>query len=284
MLFREATPEDHDDVRDLCAHIWTERDSEYLDRVYPGWIQGDRKHTVVGVEDDRVVAIAQGVMLSSDEAWFQGLRVHPDVREQGVASQVLDRLNAWAVDSGATVSRNWVYSWNGAGMGISRSLGFQPATSFRWARPEPTADGNVEEIDRDPDEAWSIWSESDARDAFGGLALDRGESWALSRCTREDVHAADPIVVTEGPGRAMTYRAITFEREDTTTAVYAVSAWDHPAAAAALFDAIAIDANEIGANAIRVPVPEDPTLVSDTALARVGFDPEPHFIFEKRLT
>lgn len=283
MHIRQATRDDHEAVRELCASIWPNRDAEYLDRVYPSWIEGEHKHTCVAIDNDRLVGIVQGVMLTSQEAWLQGLRVDPESRGAGVATRLLDRVHDWARSTGANVTRIWVYSWNAAGMGIARSQGYTPVTSFRWARPEPTNGTVHDTVSTDTDTAWSIWTESGAREGFGGLSLDRNESWALSTCSRASLDACEPIVVETAAGRAMSPWTRTIERNRTSIAVYGMSAWEDATAAGALFSAIAADAYARSADSTRVPVLESPHRVSDAALARVPFDPEPHFIFQRSL-
>lgn len=285
-VLREASRADHDAVRELCAAVWPDRDIEYLDRIFPEWVEGERKHTLVATEDDRVIGINQCVLLSDREAWLQGMRVHPDARGDGVGSSLVERLVSWARDQGAIVARNLVYSWNTAGMGHSRALGFEPATSFRWARPTPV-DGPVPDTVREDGRlAWQAWIGSDHRAWFEGLSFDREESWALSECTPGALagEGASLALVQDGlAGMAARGRQYEHESEETTGLEYATAAWRDPEAAETLFAAIARDAAREGVDEVRVPIPETPQHVSDVSACRVPLDNEPHFVFEMDL-
>lgn len=283
MDVRRATREDYDEVRELCDAIWPDRDVEYIDRVYPDWIVGEQKRTLVATTDTRIVGLVQGVRLSADEAWYQGLRVHPDVQGEGVASRLFDMLDSWAADGGATVVRCWVYSWNDAGMGLMRSLGFDAVTSFRWARPEPVAGPIPASVSRDPAHAWAIWNESEARAMFDGLSLDRTEQWALSTCTRQDIEADEPLSISEGEAKAMTYVARAAEHNGSVQLVYATAAWNRLSASRTLFRAINAHGASRGADEIRVPIPEQPQRIADVAASRIPIDTESHFVFERQL-
>lgn len=285
MELREATPDDHDGVRELCAAIWPDRDVEYLDRVYPEWLEGPDRRSLVATADDRLVGIAQCVLLTEREAWLQGMRVHPEVRGEGVSAGLVDRLADWARGHGALVARNLVYSWNGAGMGLSRAIGFRAVTSFRWARPEPVEEPDPPGLERSPAVAWQAWTDSEARDRMGGLAMDRAESWALRECTPAQIRSAGQedgaIAIVDGGLRAMAYRGRAYEEPDgeATGIEYAAAAWRDVAGAESLFRAIAADGARMGVDEVRVPVPETPRFVSDAARCRVPIDEEPHFVF-----
>lgn len=287
MDIRKATPADETAVSNLCAAVWPDRDVEYLDRIYPDWIRGDNRHTLVIVDNGRLVAIAQAVMLTDTEAWYQGLRVHPDVRGEGVAGRLLGALDSWARKAGATVTRNLIYSWNTAGMGLVTSLGYRAATSFRFARPRPAATSSGSHIEENAAIAWDVWEANEVRAACDGLVLDREESWALRTGTRADMEAAEKedrlLVINSPDGQAMAYRGRQYETDGGTGVEYATATWSNTPTAVDLFRAIERDAAKLKINEIRVPVPERPTRIADAAYARVSVDAEPHFVFEKAL-
>ncbi|WP_148416914.1 GNAT family N-acetyltransferase, partial [Haloferax sp. KTX1] len=134
------------------------------------------------------------------EAWFQGMRIDSDYRGQGLGSLLTDHLIEWAADAGASVGRSMVFSWNEAGLGQSLAAGFEAVTSFRWVHPEPRDETPGMTVGNDPATAWRYWQESDGRDVLSGLALDSGESWALSTLTRDtlDRLATAQAVLTVG--------------------------------------------------------------------------------------
>jgi GNAT superfamily N-acetyltransferase len=293
---RQATPDDYEAVAAFTRETWADRGgSDYIPDIYHDWItgDGDRQRTFVLDAGDDVAGICQGVLLSDHEAWAQGMRVNPEFRGQGVSLDLSHAVFDWARGAGATVCRNMVFSWNVAGLGQSRAAGFDPGTEFRWAQPTPDADASPDlAVTADPTAAWSFWTGSDARSHLRGLALDDEETWALSELTRERLAAAADddrlFVVQDGGTRGLAYRNRTYERERDGESVrwaeYAVGAWADPAAARALYRAVARDAASVDADQTRVLVPEGVRWVSDTAVARVGVSDEPDFVMAADLT
>ncbi|WP_273836742.1 GNAT family N-acetyltransferase [Halococcus sp. PRR34] len=299
ITIRQARPDDYEDVAAFTRETWADRDSgDYIPEIYHEWIagDGDSQRTFLVDSGDDVAGICQGVLLSEHEAWAQGMRVNPEYRGEGLSTQLNDALFRWARERGATVVRNMVFSWNAAGLGGSRAVGFAPLCEFRWAHPDPDPDATLPKaytLADDPDAAWSFWRRSDAYTALSGLALDADESWAMSELTREGLHRAAEetrvfAVRREDDGtRAMAHRVRDYEREtDGRTerwAEYGVGAWSDLGAARALFRAISADAAAIGADRVRVLVPETPRHVSDVAAAHVALGENPDFVLEAPL-
>lgn len=294
---RVAREDDHDDIKEITADTWPDREGQdYLGRVYPRWLEsGDRpKHTLVVEHDDQAIAIAQSVLLTETEAWGQGLRVHPDYRGQGLSQRLTGELFAWSREQGATVVRALVHAWNEAGLGQSRASGYTPAGTFRWVYPTVGSDGAATDhlaatdrpwlvapptatIETDPTLAWRAFQGSEGAHIVGGLGMSLDESWALSELTLETLlRAAEETstlaVRSERGVEAMTYRSRIFDHGDEddseTIAEYGVAIWDDAGTAAMLLDAIADEAANIGADRVRVAVPDRPTFVSDAALCR----------------
>ncbi|WP_436927733.1 N-acetyltransferase family protein [Halosimplex amylolyticum] len=316
MEVRQARAADHEDIAAFTSDTWSDRfdRGDYIADVFPEWVESDGpgQRTVVAAEDGRVIGVCQVVLLSEHEAWAQGMRVADDARAKGVAEAMNDACFDWARERGATVCRNMVFSWNVAGLGAARGVGYDPATEFRWAHPDPDVDARTDEsvgkrdgagefdVVPDPDAAWSYWQRSDASRELAGLTLDPEESWALSECSRERFReaAAETAVfaVQDADGtRGAAYRTRDYEREsgdgdgegDGETDLwveYGVGAWDDVPAAQALFAAIARDAAEVGADRTRVLIPETPRHVSDAAYAGIPVSEDPDFVMAADLT
>ncbi|WP_058366042.1 GNAT family N-acetyltransferase [Haloparvum sedimenti] len=323
---RRARPADADAVAAFTRDTWGERHGDYVPDAFPRWVEADdpdRRTFVVtlppeavadAVEGDpaadpnlvdgrRVVGCIQGVLLSEWEAWGQAIRVDPAARGFGVSRHLSRAVFDWARERGATVCRNMVFSWNVAGLGQSRAVGFDPCTEFRFLQPSPDAEATpdlpvagVAADDPDPDAAWSFWTDSDAREHLRGLSMDAEETWALSALTREELAAAAAadrlLTVRDGGVAGMSYRSYTHEREAAdgsdaeriTEAIYGVAAWRDAEAAAALLSEIARDAAAAGADRTRVLVAETVGVVSDAAAARVPVSDEPDFVMAADLT
>jgi len=334
-VVREARPADADAVAAFARDTWGQRHDDYVPRVFPEWaasddsdsgtfvatlspaavaesdavagrddrdpgdtlVEGDGAGAAAPGEPEAVVGCIQGVLLTEWEAWGQGIRVDPAARGAGVGTALSEAALDWARDRGAAVCRNMVFSWNVMGLGQSRAVGFEPATEFRFAEPEPTetdaepADPSL--ADPDPNAAWAFWSDSDACDHLRGLALDPDESWACSALTRERLATAaaeDRLIAVAGESAldGFAVRTRVTEREGdgepTRTATYGVAAWRDVDAAGALYDAIAADAAAADADDARVLIPETVEHVSDTGANRVPVAAEPDFVMSADLT
>ncbi|WP_255170348.1 GNAT family N-acetyltransferase [Natrononativus amylolyticus] len=295
---RRATHDDYEAVKSVSETVWPDHGGDYLHRVYHDWLEDaddDTKRTFVADAGDELAGIVQAVMLSPEEAWFQGMRVNADYRRQGVSTRLNDACFEWARDQGATVGRIMTYSWNVAALGAARAGGFEPVTEFRWAQPDPDpdADGPLP-VSNDPAAAWRYWADSPARDHLRGVALSPEESWAVCELTRE-------ILATVGEETAVfavhgddgvagaSYRTREYERRTDDGAIvtwveYGVGAWDGLEAARSLFAAIARDAATLGADRVRVLIPETVGFVSDASLVAEGISEEPDFVLGIDLT
>lgn len=289
---RVARPEDYEDVRAFTADTWIDRTiGDYIPEIYHDWVaaDGEDQRTVVTEVDGTVVGICQAQLLTDEEAWLQGIRVHPDHRSQGHGQAMTVDLFEWCREQGAVVARNMVFGWNGAGMGQSRAVGFEPGITCRWARPAPEAADSSLAVRDDVASAWQFWTRSDAREHLDGLALASGNAWALQELTRDRLEtlAADQrlFVVVEERTKAMALRLRTGRsHEDDVVADYAVGAWTDFQAADDLFAAIADDAATLGVDRTRVCIPNTPRYVSDAAFTRAGLSDEALYVFVADLT
>ena len=337
VTIREARPADAEAVAVFTRNTWGERTDDYIPRVFSDWADADdpdsetfvatlspdavgidgldgRENGDTLVEDDgnsaaessepeAVVGCIRGALLSEWEGWAQGIRVDPAARGFGVGTALSTAVLDWVRERGATVCRNMVFSWNVAGLGQSRAVGFEPGTEFRFAEPEPSAAGlAVDSIgDPDPNAVWAFWTDSDAHDRLRGLVLDDGEAWACSKLTRERLRIAaaeERLLAVHGArepnsvkrtntlaGFAIRTRISQSPSDDRDRiAVYGVAAWRDVDAAGELYQSIAADAAAVDADAARVLIPETVEHVSDTAANRVLTSDEPDFVMSADLT
>lgn len=305
LTVREARRDDRDDVAAFTRATWTDRDEEdYLPAVFPDWVAGDGEtsQTFVADVDGTAVGVVRVVLQSPDEAWVHGMRVDPSFRGHDAATHLANRSFAWARERDASVARNMVFSWNVAGLGHSRAVGFEPATEFRWAEPDPNPDAETDAApvveaaaatDVDAADAWRFFTGADARTALRGLVLDGEQPWSVSELTREAlVAAADAgrlAVVRRDGVTGFTYRNRVVDRGgegegSATVAEYAVAAWTDLASARALFAAVARDAARVDATRTRVLIPEGVRWVSDVAATRTAVSEQPDFVLEKDLS
>ena len=292
MKLRPARVDDHDDVVAFTRDTWPEQELEdYLPRTFREWAASDDEatRTLVADDDGHAVGVIQGIHLTEREAWVQGLRVHPEYRDRGLARRLTDAVLEWARDRGAVVCRNLVFSWNVASLSLARGLGFAPATEFRWARIEadPDADPALG-VCADPDAGWTFWADSAARDHLRGLTIHPSEAWTLSELRPADLERAadaDGLFVVQGGGtRGLAVRNRAFEADGDRWTEYAVGAWADLDAAKALVDAVARDAARLDADRARMLIPETPRFVTDAAAAKADVSGDPDFVLAADLS
>ncbi|WP_306056157.1 GNAT family N-acetyltransferase [Natronococcus wangiae] len=290
---RRATHDDYEGVKAFTETLWEDRGGDYIPEIYHDWLEDeddDHKKTFLADAGDDVAGIVQAVMLSPDEAWFQGMRINPDYQRQGLSGRLNEACFDWARERGATVGRIMIFSWNAASLGAARKGGFEPATEFRFAHPEPDSGvAGPDAVSSDPATAWRYWTHSDAREHLNGLGFAPEETWAVRELTRDDFAAfADETAVfaveRENGTAAASYRVRTYDRENddggtVTWAEYGVGAWDDVDAARSLLAAIARDAAAVGADRTRVLIPETAAYVSDASYAGAEISEEPDFAF-----
>lgn len=314
---RQAVHGDHADVASFTTDTWPDRSGEdWVGDVFPDWVESDGvdQRTFVATAENGpgergVVGIVQALRLSETEAWYQGMRVHPNYRGRGVASTLNGHCFRWSRSWGATVGRLMVFSSNDAGLGAARANGFQPTTEFRWLHPTPTtdpktldeiqsigdSDSSTVRVTTDPADAFNFWMSSDAHRHLNGLTLDLNESWTCSILTRQNlVTAADTSTVlairrrgrpTSGAGvRAMSFRVRILDHGDSRIAVYGVAAWDSLDALARLIRAVAKDAASINVDRTRILVPETSRHVTDAARLGIEIGDEPDFVLSADLS
>ncbi|WP_254763047.1 GNAT family N-acetyltransferase [Natrinema marinum] len=298
---RRATHDDYEAVADFTSDIWPERGGDYIPRIYHDWLEdasGRGKKTFLAEVDGEAAGIVQGVMLSPDEAWFQGMRVAADYRRQGVSRRLNEATFEWGREQGATVGRVMVFSWNAVSLGAARASGYEPVTEFRFAHPEPDPDATGPyRVSSDPTAAWRYWTHSDAREHLDGLGLAPEESWAVRELTRDDFERlADETAVfaveSDGGLAGVGYRTRTVERtadetdsdETETWAEYGLGAWDGVDAARSLFAAVARDAATLEADETRIAIPETARFVTDAAATGADLSEEPDFVLGIDLT
>src|SRR5688500_4817737 len=85
---RDVRPGDRAEILDMTAHTWAFGD--YIEWVFDDWLAATTRRllTAVHIDSGRLAAIDKLTFLSPQEAWFEGLRVAPDFRGQGLAARL----------------------------------------------------------------------------------------------------------------------------------------------------------------------------------------------------
>jgi GNAT superfamily N-acetyltransferase len=200
-IIRPARPDDLDQVA-----VWT-RDTfawgDYIAERWDDWVASEDGHLVVAEVDGTVAGLAYVAMVSSREAWSQGMRVHPEFRRQGLGTLIGEALWPWAAERGAAVVRLAVEDWNTAAQGQVQGMGFRPVSTWLYAErgvgensPVPEGNGGrrvpAEESLRpanaaEAEPAYLSWTSGDLARASRGLFP---QGWTWMRLTAEHLAAA----------------------------------------------------------------------------------------------
>ncbi len=163
IVVRRARPGDADAVLSFTRTTWNGWD--YIPIVWHAWLAAadgvllvatprppgageppelDRFGRVLA--PDRPIAMTRMAMLSSDEAWLEGLRVDPGVRNRHVGSLIHAASMTWARVNGARTVRYATGERNEGSHRIGDRFGFRVVGGFRsYERPE-----TPDEDDRPP--------------------------------------------------------------------------------------------------------------------------------------
>lgn len=101
VIIRPARATDRDAVVAFCQRIW--EGSDYVDNeVFDDWLNQVPGPMLVGELAGQPVALAKVAVHPDGHAWFQGLRVDPDVQGQGIAHRLHEASELAAAAAGAS--------------------------------------------------------------------------------------------------------------------------------------------------------------------------------------
>ncbi len=101
LIIRPAQAGDAGGVVAFCRHIWSGND--YVNNeVFDAWLNQVPGPMLVGELAGRPVALSKVAVYNDGHAWFQGLRVDPDVQGRGVARRMHEASEQAAAAAGAT--------------------------------------------------------------------------------------------------------------------------------------------------------------------------------------
>lgn len=114
---RPARPGDRDAVLAFCTQTWDWGD--YIEYVWDEWLTNSDGLLLVATVNGQPAGIARMEMLTPTDAWFEGLRVDPQFRQQGLARALNEGLLIEAMQRGATYARLAVESENARSIQIT---------------------------------------------------------------------------------------------------------------------------------------------------------------------
>lgn len=138
---RGASHADKDAILGFCQNTFHWGD--YIAEVWDIWmLQGD---FCVATYDGIPVGLSHISYPSSTEAWFEGLRVHPDYRRHGVGKALSDYGFALARSRGAVIGRALIDGDNVASQSLSGGQGFSKVQALHFWSLEQVHEAQIVE-------------------------------------------------------------------------------------------------------------------------------------------
>lgn len=178
-----------DDVASITP--WTTNTfswGDYIPDRIETWMDDPDSAVLVSVDGaDTPVAMVHVTMLSANEGWIEGARVHPDHRRRGLASDLNRAGVNWARERGGRVMRLVIEADNTAARAQVDGLGYRAVSSWVFARFKINPTHRAREMHRlqtapgsDAEAAWLFWAASDlARE--GRELMATGWQWRTAR-------------------------------------------------------------------------------------------------------
>ena len=134
MKVRAARRQDREHVLAFCKHTFSWGD--YIDRVWDTWFSAKNGKLLVAEHGSRPVAMSHVALCSGNFAWLEGVRVHPDFRRSGVATELLVRMLAHAGRLGARQASAIVAVNNTASQRMMEKNGFTVMSNWAYYSTE----------------------------------------------------------------------------------------------------------------------------------------------------
>ncbi len=152
---RNSSSKDIAAVQTLCALL---EPNGYIPDAWAIWLKDTRSINLVADWDNKIVGCLHGELITSQEAWSQAMRIHPEYQRSGIASQLLTTIHNMLKHRGVSVVRGSIHTTNHQSQVFFKKLGW---TEFaRISRR--SAQGGSFDLDRSPgttlSDVISLWN------------------------------------------------------------------------------------------------------------------------------
>ena len=138
---RELEKSDKEEVVEMTSGIWDGRD--YIPDYFDRWVKDGG--FICGMIDDEIVALAKHTWHSDDILWLEGLRVHPDHREEGYGRAMIEgQVNYINEHLDYRVARFLTSNDNTPVKKVVEDIGFELKQKYDYVRLD---DEDLEEIE-----------------------------------------------------------------------------------------------------------------------------------------
>ena len=199
-VVRAARAEDKPAVIAFCQNTFSWGD--YITETWDRWLADVEGQMLVGLVEDKPVALVHVAFLGDGVAWMEGMRVHPDFRKRGVGSTLNAQACQVALERGCQVARLVTSIKNIAAQSLLGRQGYQRTAQFNEWVAEPLRKKILHVRVGNPGDAANIltmWNASIARAACD-LLPDRHWHWSpLSESrTRQFIQAGELRLMDRG--------------------------------------------------------------------------------------
>ena len=183
---RPATAHDYDSIVSWTRETFSWGD--YVPDRFHTWLEEPNSELLTCVDDeDKPIAVANVIALSTNEGWMEAARVHPDHRREGLGSALNHAGVEWARQRGCRVMRLTTETDNTPAMRQVETLGYRSVSKWFYSAIEIAAGHRCDERFRlrpstisDAEAAWISWSQSRlARQGRDLIAL--GWRWRMAQ-------------------------------------------------------------------------------------------------------
>lgn len=137
---RPARPEDREPVLAFCQNTWSWGD--YIEYQWDDWLHNSDGCLFVATLSGQPVGIVHIRMLTTTDAWLQGLRVDPQFRRQGLAEELNNAALLEAMQRGAKYARLLIESTNAASIRVAERLFMRKVAGFSLLTAPPEANSS----------------------------------------------------------------------------------------------------------------------------------------------
>jgi GNAT superfamily N-acetyltransferase len=128
VVCRPALAKDTDEVLELCSHIWDGGD--YIPRVWDEWLADPNGLVGVAESSGWVVGVFKLTKFQEREWYMEGLRVHPDFQDKGIATHIHEYVVETWRRMGSGIIRLTTGSYNVKIHHLCEQTGFKRIAEF----------------------------------------------------------------------------------------------------------------------------------------------------------
>lgn len=130
LSFRPGRTEDWPQVAPIVERTWDEEGDYIREALWQQWAADTVGCLLVATRVDQIVGLCKVSQHGPAEWWFEGLRVHPQHRRQGIARALTEQALKWFRTHGSGIARMAIYSDNEPSQRLARAFGFRHTLSY----------------------------------------------------------------------------------------------------------------------------------------------------------